>query len=196
MRVLEIGCAPAKQLAWVAKTLGAKVSGVDYSEPGIEFSRRLFESLGIDGDLRCEDIFSTTFSPGSFDFVYSVGVIEHFDDATWIVRQHVILLKPGSIALIIVPNYHDTYGKLQNYNLDIMTCRTLTQLIPTDLTREAMAFRAGRLDPWLINFHKKWPRLFAKVAFYFFNGIGVLQPVDISALCPWLVLKLIRSKST
>jgi cyclopropane fatty-acyl-phospholipid synthase-like methyltransferase len=34
MRVLEIGFAPGKMLAWVAKILQAKVAGIDFSERG------------------------------------------------------------------------------------------------------------------------------------------------------------------
>jgi 23S rRNA U2552 (ribose-2'-O)-methylase RlmE/FtsJ len=54
-KVLEIGFAPGKHLAWVARALGAVVSGIDYSEPGMRRAEHLFTQLGIPGDLRCED---------------------------------------------------------------------------------------------------------------------------------------------
>lgn len=202
MNVLEIGYAPGKTLAWVAKILKAKVAGVDYSESGVEFSKKLFTTLEIDGDLRCEDVFSTTFQPQSFDVVYSVGVIEHFEDPKPIVRQHVTLLKPGGTALIFIPDYKGIYGKLQSYfnpdnllihNLDIMTCQTLVELAPTDLTNEAATFRAGRINPGLISFEKKWPSLLARFTTYFLNGLGIIQPFDIYPICPFLVLKLVRN---
>jgi cyclopropane fatty-acyl-phospholipid synthase-like methyltransferase len=47
MRVLEIGCAPGKHLAYLAKVRQARVCGLDYSEPGIAFSRELFSRLGL-----------------------------------------------------------------------------------------------------------------------------------------------------
>src|SRR4051812_8569843 len=56
-RFLEIGCAPGNMLAWVRHFLDAEVAGLDYSEPGIAFAGRLFDELGLSGDLRCEDIF-------------------------------------------------------------------------------------------------------------------------------------------
>ena len=202
MRVLEIGCAPGKQLAYVGKILRAKVSGIDFSERGINFSERLFEALSIEGDLRCENIFSTTFQPNSFDFVYSSGVIEHFDDPTAIVRRHIELLRPGGIALIVIPNYHGIYGRLQSYfdpenilihNLNIMTSDALAKLAPADLIDEIHLFPYGRLNPWLINFDKKWPPIVAKAVYFFLNGIGMLQPFDIKILCPTIVLKLVRA---
>ena len=39
MRVLEIGFAPCKHLAYVAAKLGGRVSGIDYSETGIAHAR-------------------------------------------------------------------------------------------------------------------------------------------------------------
>jgi len=203
MHVLEIGCAPGKQLAYVGKILKAKVSGVDFSERGINSSQQLFEVLGIEGDLRCENIFSTSFKPDSFDLVYSRGVIEHFDDPTAIVRRHVELLRPAGIALIIIPNYHGIYGRLQSYfdpenllnhNLNIMTSNALIKLAPDDLIDELHIFPYGRLNPWLINFNKKWPPLIAKAAHFFLNFIGMLQPFEIKLLCSTKVLKLVRTR--
>ncbi len=202
MRVLEIGCAPGKQLAWVANVLQAKVAGVDFSRPGIEFSRQLFKALDIDGDLHCEDIFCSSFGADSFDVVYSTGVIEHFEKPEAIVRQHVRWLKKGGVALLAIPNYGGMYGKCQRYfdpenllihNLGIMSCQALARLAPLDLASEVEVFRAGRVDPWLINFHKKWPEPLGMALSCIFNGLGVVQPFDIPPLCPWLVLKLVRA---
>src|SRR5262249_36957710 len=115
MRVLEIGFAPGKILAWVASCLRARVSGLDYSAPGVETARKLFSILNLQADLRCEDASSTTFTPESLDLVYSAGVVEHFDDPRPIVRTHVELLRQGGTALISIPNYRGIYGKLQGY---------------------------------------------------------------------------------
>ena len=201
MRVLEIGFAPGKTLAFVAKVLGAKVSGLDYSESGVQFSKRLFQTLGIEGDLRCEDVFATTFPLGTFDFVYSNGVIEHFDDPREIVRRHVELLHPGGTALILIPNYGGLYGRIQRHfdpenlkihNLEIMTCDALLRLSPSDMVEKATSFRTGRVSPWLISFDKRWPPPMATLARAVLNSIGLLQPLDIAALCPMIALKMGR----
>lgn len=201
MRVMEIGCAPGRHLAYVAKHLKAHVSGLDYSKKGIAVSRKLFNSQGITGDLRCEDIFSTSFVNDNLDVVYSLGVIEHFNDPTDIVRRHVLLLKQGGTALIVIPNYSGFYGRLQEYfdpenllihNMDIMHTKVLTRLTPTDLRVEAEAFPYGRLSPWLINLSSKWPEIPARAISYFLNFIGLLQPFDIPFLCPIFVLKIKR----
>jgi SAM-dependent methyltransferase len=200
-RVLEIGFAPGKHLAYLAAKLRARVSGLDYSEQGVAFAKRLFGQLRIEGDLRCEDVFATTFPNESFDLVYSVGVIEHFDDPADIVRRHVELVRPGGTALILIPNYAGIYGKLQRHvdpasleihNLEIMNEARLLELVPSDLVASADAFPAGRVNLWQVSLEKKWPAMFARPVQLIFNGVGLMQPFDIARLCPVLVLVMKR----
>lgn len=201
--VLEIGFAPGKLLAYVAKTLGAQVSGVDYSENGIAFARRLFAVLGLQADFRCEDIFATTFKPGSFDLVYSVGVIEHFNDPRNIVRCHVELLRPGGTALILIPDYSGIYGRLQRYfdpqildlhNLRIMSPEAVLELAPNDLVEHVEAFRSGRLNSGLVTFERKWPPRLVRLLHALSNAVALVQPFDIPSLCPIIALRMTRSR--
>jgi len=201
MRYLELGCAPGKMLAWVASDLGARVSGLDYSQRGIEWARRLFDTLGLEADLRCEDVWSTTFDRGGFDVVFSAGLIEHFDDPSPLVRQHVTLVKPGGRALITVPNYGGIYGRLQGWfdpdnlalhNLSIMSTEAMRRLAPSDLARDIRAYPAGRISPWAISIGHRWPAPVAAGLAYAANGLGLVQPVDVAALCPLLVLEIVR----
>lgn len=198
-RFLEIGCAPGKMLAWVAHDLGAEVSGLDYSARGVAFARQLFDALGLKGDIRCEDLAATTFRRGSFDVVFSAGVIEHFDDPGPIVRQHVDLVKPGGVALITIPNYSGVYRRLQNrfdrenlaiHNLAIMNPAGLRQLAPPDVS--AKAYPAGRLSPWLVNFERRWPHPLARAFAVALNAAALAQPWDLPALSPLLVLEIRR----
>jgi 2-polyprenyl-3-methyl-5-hydroxy-6-metoxy-1,4-benzoquinol methylase len=202
MRYLELGCAPGKMLAWVASELEAEVAGLDYSERGIEWTRRLFETVGLRGDLRCESVWTSTFEPATFDVVFSAGLIEHFDDPRPIVNAHVALLKPGGRALITVPHYGGIYGRLQRWldpqnlqvhNLAIMNTGALRELAPAEDTCDVRAYAAGRLSPWLLSISHRLPRPVALGVSHVVNGIGLIQPVDIPALCPMLVLEIVRS---
>jgi 2-polyprenyl-3-methyl-5-hydroxy-6-metoxy-1,4-benzoquinol methylase len=204
-KVLEVGCAPGRQLAWVAKHLQAKVAGLDFVPEGIDIARQLFDSLGMAVDLRCEDIFSSTFTDSQFDVVYSAGFIEHFGDPGPMVRRHVELVKPGGVALITIPNYTGVYKRIQHYfdpgslkihNLDIMSCKALAGLAPPDLSGEVTVFPAGRLGSWLISFHKKWPRFWSKFVGGSLHLIGLLQPVSIPLLNSLWVLVIVRKDST
>jgi 2-polyprenyl-3-methyl-5-hydroxy-6-metoxy-1,4-benzoquinol methylase len=197
-RFLEIGCAPGKMLAWVASELRADVSGLDYSARGLATARTLFQALGLTGDLRCEDLQQTTFAEGTFDVVYSAGLIEHFADPREIVNEHLRLVRPGGTAVITVPNYGGLYGSLQRYfdaenlsihNLDIMSGRALEGLV-TDSAAKARAFPAGRLSPWLVSVGHRWPAALSAVVCHTLNGLALIQPFDIPALCPMLVLEI------
>jgi 2-polyprenyl-3-methyl-5-hydroxy-6-metoxy-1,4-benzoquinol methylase len=201
MRVLELGCAPGKILAWAAADLRANVCGLDYSERGITWSRMLFAALRLPADLRCEDVFATTFAHGTFDVVYSSGLIEHFEDPKHIVRTHVELAKPGGRAVIAIPDYSGIYGRLQQWcdpanlaihNTEIMSPEALAQLAPGDLTAEARTYRAGRFSPWQISFDRRLPAPIGAALASVLNGVALLQPVDIAAICPLLVLEITR----
>ena len=201
MRVIELGCAPGKILAWAAARLGADVSGLDYSERGIEWSRTLFERLGIRADLRCEDVFHSTFARDHFDVVYSSGLIEHFDDPRQIVRVHVELTRPGGKAIIAIPDYGGLYGRLQRWldpenlalhNLRIMHRAALAQLAPADLAASVITYRAGRLSPWQLSLERRLPQPLGRAATYVLNGVGLMQPFDVAPLCPLLVLEITR----
>ena len=201
MRVIELGCAPGKILAWVGAKLGTQVAGLDYSERGIGWARTLFDALGLPGDLRCEDVFHTTFEPASFDVVYSSGLIEHFEDPRAIVRAHVALAKPGGTAIIAIPDYGGVYGRLQRWldpanlaihNLRIMSAAALEELAPPDLSGTVRSYRVGRLSPWQLSLDRGLPRPLGRVASHILNGVGLLQPADIPSLCPLLVLEISR----
>jgi SAM-dependent methyltransferase len=196
---LEIGCAPGKILAWAAADLGAVVSGLDYSQRGIATSRHLFKALRLTGDLRCEDLGTTTFPAAAFDVVYSSGLIEHFADPAVVVRQHLDLVRPGGIAVITVPDYPGLYGTLQRYfdteilgihNLGIMTCQALSELVPPAAGYVTRAYRFGRFSPWQLTVEKRWAAPVALAVCHAANAAALLQPFDIPALCPMLVLEV------
>jgi 2-polyprenyl-3-methyl-5-hydroxy-6-metoxy-1,4-benzoquinol methylase len=200
-RFLEIGCAPGKLLAWVAAELQADVCGLDYSERGLATAKRLFNALQLSADFRCEDLRQTTFAPASFDVVTSIGVIEHFDDPREVVQAHLRLVKPGGTALMTVPNYRGIYGKIQKYfdaasldfhNLNIMTCEALAALVPAGEATRVRAYPAGRMSPWQTSLSKRWPAPIALGVAHLANAVALLQPVDVPALCPMLVLEVVR----
>lgn len=203
-RVLEIGFAPGKILAYLVSRCSAIVSGVDYSETGVATARKLFDHLGLAGDLRCEDFFASTFPKQSFDFVYSLGFVEHFDNASTVVERHFQYLAPGGRALIAIPNYGGIYGKLQSvldpenldiHNLQIMRHEALLGLAKGLAVSTVKTYAFGRVNPGLLSFHRKLPRLASTGVQLAGNLIGLLQPIDIAALCPLLVLEFTRERA-
>jgi 2-polyprenyl-3-methyl-5-hydroxy-6-metoxy-1,4-benzoquinol methylase len=202
LRVIEIGCAPGKILAWVRSVTGVTVSGLDYSTVGISHARQLFVALGLDADLRCEDLVETSFEPGRFDLAYSIGVVEHFEQPARVVRKHVELLRPGGVCIIAIPNYTGIYRWLQQrldpenlalHNLSIMSKPGLLGLVPGDLSSSADAFLSGRLNTSLISVHRALPPLLAAPLQWAGNLLGLLQVVPVTSLSPLWVLRIRRA---
>jgi SAM-dependent methyltransferase len=59
---------------------------------------------GAVGDVR-----ELPFRDASFDAIYSMGTIEHFDETERAVEEMARVLKPGGRAIIGVPNRHDPF---------------------------------------------------------------------------------------
>jgi 2-polyprenyl-3-methyl-5-hydroxy-6-metoxy-1,4-benzoquinol methylase len=201
-RYIEIGCAPGKLLAWVASVLKAEAAGLDYSEPGIAKCRALFDALRLKVNLYHDDFLNHHLPPASFDVVTSFGVIEHFDDVQSLVQKHLDLVKPGGVALIVVPNYGGVYGSLQRWcdapnlalhNLEIMNPCALTALVDSADVVGARAYPFGAMSPWLVGFEKRLPYHMARLVSIGINAIGLLQPLTINSLAPMLVLEVRKS---
>jgi SAM-dependent methyltransferase len=95
-------------LAWAGEQ-GARVYGIDISEPTLIQARAAFERHpnalhGAVADLR-----ALPFRDASFDAVYSMGTIEHFDETERAVEEIARVLKPGGRAIIGVPNRYDPF---------------------------------------------------------------------------------------
>ena len=93
-------------LAWASR-LGALPYGVDISPPTVALAREAFEAR----TLRCavSDVRELPFREASFDAIYSMGTIEHFDETEQAVREMARVLKPGGRAIVGVPNRHDPF---------------------------------------------------------------------------------------
>ncbi|MEK7863928.1 MAG: class I SAM-dependent methyltransferase [Chloroflexota bacterium] len=95
-------------LAWAAGR-GARAFGVDISEPTVVQARGAFTCDS--GPLRAAaaDVRALPFRDASFDAVYSMGTIEHFDETEQAVKEIARVLRPGGCAIVGVPNRHDPF---------------------------------------------------------------------------------------
>jgi 2-polyprenyl-3-methyl-5-hydroxy-6-metoxy-1,4-benzoquinol methylase len=107
-KILEIGCARGKQLIYFAKEFGYKVFGIDLSENGVALGKANMKIAGVKGTLLCEDIYKTSLESESFDVVYSMGLIEHFNNLSEIIDAHIKLLKKNGILILTVPNFRNS----------------------------------------------------------------------------------------
>jgi len=99
-RILELGAAPGRWLAWVELCLGLKTVGLDLDAEGASLSKRLFPSLQM---IRANAL-ALPFAAGTFDGSFSLGLLEHFDDPAVLLGEARRTLKAGGIMICSVPN--------------------------------------------------------------------------------------------
>lgn len=91
-RVLDVGCG-AGRFAEIALAAGAKVTAMDLSQAVEACRSNLGNSANL--DVVQASIYEMPFRPGSFDFVYSIGVIQHTPDPKKSVEEICKMVKPG-----------------------------------------------------------------------------------------------------
>jgi SAM-dependent methyltransferase len=197
-RVLEVGCAPGKFLLWAALAKEAQVCGVEYAKSSYDLTNKLFAAAGVSADIRNEDFMQTTFEPASFHIVYSFGVVEHFDDPRPMIKKHFEMLKPGGTAIITVPHFGtgSPYGWLcKRMDRALYDIHNVTIMSESGMSApegaQSRSYRYGRLSPWTLPL-EKLPRPIGSLVGYGGSVAALLQPFEIKALCPWLVLELRR----
>lgn len=108
--ILEVGCGRGATLLELARR-GATVTGLDYSEEALAVCRGLESRNAITGRALFvkADARVLPFPPESFDFVFSVGLIEHFPDPLPVLAEQRRVLRPNGYLLVQVPQKYSLY---------------------------------------------------------------------------------------
>lgn len=118
-RLLEVGCGMGTDLLQFACG-GAQVTGVDLTPRSVETSRHHLKLYSQTGDFALTDAEKLPFADGSFDVVYSNGVLHHTPDTAGAVREIHRLLRPGGLARVMLYHRHSW-----NYWFEIILHRGL-----------------------------------------------------------------------
>lgn len=104
-RLLEVGCGSSLWLPYFSRQFGMEVAGIDYSDVGLAMSERVLQLNGVRGSLRKAD-FRDGPGPdrGLFDVVFSLGLIEHFEDPARALAMLREFVRPGGLLLTWLPN--------------------------------------------------------------------------------------------
>lgn len=104
--VLDVGCGMGR-FAEVATRWGARVVGIDLSAAAQVAARNLADR---DFVALQADVFALPFTPESFDYIYSIGVLHHTPDCENAVKSLPKFLKPGgSLAVWLYSGYNKWY---------------------------------------------------------------------------------------
>lgn len=128
--VLEVGCGNSYWLPYLAKKYNARVAGMDYSPVGCRQAESQLSANGVEGVIHCADMFSADSNAiGQFDFVYSLGLVEHFDDLRAVLESLLRFVRPGGTLFTEVPNLISIHGILSKvYQPSVLAKHQLVSL--------------------------------------------------------------------
>jgi ubiquinone/menaquinone biosynthesis C-methylase UbiE len=127
LRVLEIGCGCGSEAERFARA-GAEYTAVDLTNAAVSITRRRFQLARLKERFVQGDAESLPFADGSFDLVYSHGVLHHTPDTPRTIREVYRVLSPGGRA-VVMPYYRDSF----NYRVNLRMVRRLrTYLLRTE----------------------------------------------------------------
>jgi SAM-dependent methyltransferase len=101
-KLLEAGCGSGRFVYWLTEK-GLDIEGLEISADTVATLHRLYPQLRIrQGDVR-----ALPYPDNTFDGILSLGVIEHvFEGMAQPIREMHRVLKPGGVALVIVPSFN------------------------------------------------------------------------------------------
>lgn len=109
-------------LQWAAGE-GAQVCGIDISLPTVLKARAEFARHGLEAGLAVADVRAVPFRSGTFDGVYSMGTVEHFQETEAAVAEIARTCGTDGRVILGVPNRRDPFlrpvlvGALQAFGL-------------------------------------------------------------------------------
>lgn len=101
--VLEVGVGAGTDAERFAAS-GARLTGIDLTERGVDLARRRLELAGLSARIERADAETLPFADGSFDFVYSWGVIHHSPDTNAAAREMVRVCRGGGQVCCMIYN--------------------------------------------------------------------------------------------
>lgn len=105
LRVLEVGVGMGSDyLRWLRA--GASATGVDLTHRAVSLARQRSGAEGLEADLRVADAESLPFEDGTFDLVYSWGVLHHTPETARGFHEAQRVLKPGGRLKAMVYHRH------------------------------------------------------------------------------------------
>ncbi len=149
-KLLDVGCGGGIRAEALAQN-GAEVTAIDMAEMSLEVARLHLQESGLEVDYRLTTVedFAAT-SPGAFDIVTCLEMLEHVPDPASVVSACCRLLRPGGKLLLSTLNRNP-----KSFALAIIGAEYLLRLLPRG-THEyrkfikpselAAAVRAGGLD--------------------------------------------------
>src|SRR5438093_10597937 len=99
--VLEIGVGSGSHAGLIASH-ARSFTGIDLTDYAVRSTSERMRLAGLNARILGMDAERMTFAPGSFDFIWSWGVIHHSADTRQVLSEMRRVLRPGGQAVVMV----------------------------------------------------------------------------------------------
>jgi ubiquinone/menaquinone biosynthesis C-methylase UbiE len=126
-KVLEIGVGLGADHQRFAEA-GADLCGIDLTQRAIDNVRHRFQIMGLNSNLAVGDAENLDFDDGTFDLVYSWGVIHCSPDTVKCAKEIMRVLKPGGEFKVMIYHKHSFVGYMLWFRYALMKLRPFMTL--------------------------------------------------------------------
>ena len=152
-RVLEIGCGRGS-LSCYFSDAGFDCTLVDLSKKVIDVAKNIFKKNKLKAKFKVDDTNALEFPDNSFDIIFSIGLLEHFEDIKKPLKEQIRVLDQGGIWFgYIVPKY--THNIQKKYNWINKILNVYNQEIDKTIHRKQKIFRSDAGSAKYITILKK-----------------------------------------
>lgn len=121
-RVLEVGCGRGSLSCYYADA-GYSCELIDLSAKAIDVAKAIFDHNKLKASFAVGDANNLPYTDGSFDVVFSIGLLEHFEDIKTPLAEQVRVLNKGGIFIgYVVPKYTNNIQQQYNWFNEILKC--------------------------------------------------------------------------
>lgn len=103
LRVLGAGCGTGRIEAWLAAE-GAEVVCLDHLLEALQVSQIHAQRMHCTEHFVIGDLERMPFRDKTFNFIYSGGVLEHFENPRTALQEYLRVSKPNGVIIVSVPN--------------------------------------------------------------------------------------------
>ncbi len=107
-KILELGAGSGCDIVSLIK-MGARGYALDFAQESVKTMKYWSSKENVKLQIIRGDIRKMPFKKHTFDMVYSVGLMEHFEDLLPLLRKQIQIIKPGGFLLIDVPQKYTLY---------------------------------------------------------------------------------------
>jgi ubiquinone/menaquinone biosynthesis C-methylase UbiE len=122
-RCLEVGCGRGSLSAYFADA-GWDCSLIDLSPSVINLAKDAFDKQGLRADFRVGNCLDLPYGDNYFDLLFSIGLLEHFEEIEKVLKEQIRVLKPGGLFLgYVVPESNSSIqSEYQWFNEILKEC--------------------------------------------------------------------------